>query len=271
MSRLRPLYDDCELVKVLTGVRRCGKSVLLRQVADELRAKTSPERVIEINFELADYSRIAGAEDLDRFVMSQVGDPRQLHYVFLDEVQEVPGFEKGVNSLRARGNLSVFITGSNAHMLSGELATYLAGRYQELRVWPFSYGEALEFRRLRGIQTPDPLRDYLSWGGLPHRFGLGQEESWGYLRDVFNSVVLRDVVQRTGIRDVAGLEAIVDFALENLGRTISPSSLADYLKSQRRSVATETIYSYLRAMSDALLLNRVRRYDIRGKKVLATL
>ncbi|MDR1214312.1 MAG: ATP-binding protein [Propionibacteriaceae bacterium] len=271
LSRLRPLYDDCDLVKVLTGVRRCGKSVLMRQVADELRAKASPERVIEINFELATNSHIASADDLDRFVMSQVDDTHQIHYVLLDEVQEVPGFEKGVNSLRARGHLSVFITGSNAHLLSGDLATYLAGRYQELRVWPLNYGETLELRELRGAPIPDPLQDYLAWGGLPHRFGLGQEESWSYLRDVFNSVVLRDVVQRTGLRDVAGLETIIDFALENLGRTLSPTSLSDYLKSQHRAVSTETIYSYLRALSDALLLNRVRRYDLRGKKVMATL
>jgi predicted AAA+ superfamily ATPase len=271
LSRLRPLYDYCGLVKVLTGVRRCGKSVLLRQVADELRAKTAPERVVEVNFELAGHSGVASAEDLDRFVMSRVGSSHQAHYVLLDEVQEVPGFEKGVNSLRARGNLSVFITGSNAHVLSGDLATYLAGRYRELRVWPLSYGEALELGELKGVQAADPLRDYLLLGGMPHRFGLGQDESWSYLRDVFNSVVLRDVVQRTGIRDVAGLESIVDFALENLGRTLSPTSLSDYLKSQRRSVAIETIYSYLRALGDALLLNRVRRYDVRGKKVMATL
>ncbi|MDR1265403.1 MAG: ATP-binding protein [Propionibacteriaceae bacterium] len=271
LSRLRPLYDDCDLVKVLTGVRRCGKSVLLRQVADELRAETAPERVIEINFELAANASIASAEDLDRFVMAQVGDPRQIHYVLLDEVQEVTGFEKGVNSLRARGRLSVFITGSNAHVLSGDLATHLAGRYQELRVWPLSYGEALDLRRLRGATVADPLQDYLAWGGLPHRFGLDREASWSYLRDVFNSVVLRDVVQRTGLRDLAGLETIIDFALDNLGRTLSPSSLSDYLKSQRRAVSTETIYSYLRALDDALLLNRVRRYDLRGKRVMATL
>jgi predicted AAA+ superfamily ATPase len=269
LKRLRPLYHDCDLVKVLTGVRRCGKSVLLTQVADELRATASPEQVIEVNFEIAGNASIADGADLDHFVMSRVGDRRRIHYVLLDEVQEVTDFEKGVNSLRARGGISVFITGSNAHMLSGDLATHLAGRYWDVRVWPLSYGEFLDLRELRGVHTADPLQDYLSWGGLPHRIGLGQADTWGYLRDAFDSVVLRDVVLRTGIRDVAGLEAIVDFALENLGRTMSPTSIAAYLKSQRRSVATETIYTYLRALHDALLLNRVRRYDVRGKAVLA--
>ncbi|MDR1824097.1 MAG: ATP-binding protein [Bifidobacteriaceae bacterium] len=271
LARLRPLYDDYDLVKVLTGVRRCGKSVLLHQVAEELRSRSGPERVIELDFEVADLAQIRNHVDLDRYVMSRVRDAGQLHYVLLDEVQEVDGFEKGVNSLRARGNISVFITGSNAHVLSGELATYLAGRYRELRVWPLSYAEAVELRALHGLEGGDQLADYLRWGGLPHRFGLPESEVGGYLRDIFSSVVLRDVVQRTGIRDVVGLETIVDFACENLGRVMSPTSASAYLKSQRRSIATETIYSYLHALDAALLLNRVRRYDVRGKRVMATL
>ena len=269
LERLRPWYDDCDTVKVITGVRRCGKSVLLRQIAEELR-KQAPGRVIEANFEIADVAGVRDGDDLDRFVMSQVDGPG-IHYVLLDEVQEVAGFEKGVNSLRARGGVSVFISGSNAHVLSGDLATYLAGRYREVRVWPLSYPEALQWRDQRGLSSEDALADYLARGGMPHRFGLAPEEAHPYLRDVFNSVVLRDVVQRTGVRDVAGLEAIIDFACENLGRVMSPTSIAGYLASRRRTVATETVYAYLRALTDALLLNRVRRFDVRGKKVMATL
>jgi len=265
LRRLRPLYDDRDTVKVLTGVRRCGKSVLLRQVADEIR-QSEPDKVLEINFEISDYSSIQSPDDLDRYVTDRLGSG----YVMLDEVQEVPGFEVAVNSLRARG-YSVFITGSNAHLLSGDLATYLAGRFHEIRVWPLSYAEALQWRNQVGLGVNDPLSEYLRQGGLPHRFGLPDDAMWAYLRDVFNSVVLRDVVQRTGIRDIAGLEAILEFALENLGRTMSPASVSAFLKSQRRSVATETIYSYLQALTAGLLLNRVRRYDVRGKKVMARL
>jgi len=271
LEKLRPLYHDCDLVKVMTGVRRCGKSVLLRQVAEELRGMVPADRVIEANFELTGLASVRSSEDLDNWVTSRIDDAGAIYYVLLDEVQEVDGFEKAVNSLRARGNISVFITGSNAHMLSGELATYLAGRYREIRVWPLSYVETLMLRRLTGESVDNPLQDYLRWGGMPHRFRLGGDDMRGYLRDVFNSVVLRDVVKRTGIRDIAGLETIVDYSLENLGRVMSPASVSNYLKAQRRTVAVETIYTYLRALSDALLLNRVRRYDVRGKKVMASL
>jgi len=148
LSKVRPLYDDCDLVKVLTGVRRCGKSVLMGQIADELRGRTSPERVIEVNFELTRFDQIRSAEDLDRFITSQIVDTSGINYVLLDEVQELPDFECGVNSLRARGKISVFITGSNAHLLSGDLATHLAGRYRQIRVWPLSYPEALALQAL---------------------------------------------------------------------------------------------------------------------------
>ena len=270
LSKLRPLYDDCDVVKVLTGVRRCGKSVLLHQIADELKLKAGADHVIDINFELTRFDGIRNAEDLNQFIVNKLVDDH-ITYLLLDEVQELPDFERGVNSLRAHGNISVFITGSNAHLLSGSLATYLAGRYREIRVWPLNYSEALELQSLKGHQIDNPLRDYLTWGGMPRRFAVTGDDVQGYLRDVFNSVVLRDVVQATGIRDVTGLEAIVDFASENLGRTMSPSSISGYLKAQHRSIAVETIYSYLRALTDALLLNRVRRWDVRGKKVMATL
>jgi len=271
LARVRPWYDDCDTVKVLTGVRRCGKSVLLRQIADELRQASSPEQVITANFELTTLSDVRQAEDLEAFVLRQISKPAQIHYVLLDEVQEVPGFERAVNSLRARGNISVFITGSNAHVLSGDLATYLAGRFREIRVWPLTYSETVELCQLRGLPQDNLLQDYLTLGGMPHRFGLVPNEVASYLRDVFSSVVLRDVVQRTGIRDVGGLETITDFVMENLGRVMSPSAMSAFLKSANRTVSTETIYTYLRGLADALLVNRVRRFDVRGKKVMSTL
>jgi predicted AAA+ superfamily ATPase len=271
LDALRPYYDQYDIVKVLTGIRRCGKSVLLSQIAEEIAEKTGADHVILLNFELTDYADIHGPADLDRHIRERIVDDRP-YYVFLDEVQEVPGFEKGINSLRARGNISLFITGSNAHLLSGELATYLSGRYVEHRVWPLSYTEALHLEGASpaGGDTAS-LMDYLTWGGLPQRFAFEGSQLRAYLRDVFNSVILRDVVQRSGVRDIAALETILDFTMENLGRVISPGSITDYLKSQRRSISTETIYAYLRAMTDSLLLNRVRRWDVRGKRILATL
>ena len=153
------------------------------------------------------------------------------------------------------------------------MATRLAGRYVEFQVWPLTYRESLEMRRVpAGASTADLLRDYLVWGGLPMRFALpGDAERGAYLDDVFNSVVLRDVVQRVGIRDVALFQGIVEFAVENLGRTLSPSSLARYLAGRGRTIAADTIYSYLRALTGALLFHRVRRFDVRGNSVLATL
>ena len=274
LARIRPFYEKYDLVKVITGIRRSGKSVLVTQIADELRRTVAPERIIELNFELMDYAAITTAEALDSYVASRIDESRGPCYVFLDEVQVVPQFERAVNSLRARGGVSLFITGSNGALLSGELATVLAGRYVEFRVWPLSYAESLELRGIdQTASTPALLTDYMTWGGLPQRFALGQGqgETRAYLRDVFNSVVLRDIVQRTGIRDVAILEEIVTFAMENLGRVLSPSSLTGYLKAHGRRVASDTIYSYLRAMTDSLLFNRVSRYDLRGKHVMATL
>jgi len=272
LKKLRPLYDVPDLVKVLTGVRRGGKSVLLAQVQADLLTRVTPDRIISLNFEFTDLGMAATADGLVRHIRSFVDDPSHLYYVFLDEIQEVDGFEKAINSLRASGNLSLFVTGSNSHLLSGELSTYLSGRYIETRVWPLSYKESLELRGLDGAgATPDLLNDYLQWGGLPFRFSLDSPTLQGYLRDVFNSVVLRDVVQRAGIRDVVGLEAIVDFAIENLGRVMSPTSLAGYLKAVGKSLSSDAIYSYLRALDSSLLLNRVRRYDLRGKQVMSTL
>ncbi|MCL2482328.1 MAG: ATP-binding protein [Propionibacteriaceae bacterium] len=266
------MYDVPDLVKVLTGVRRGGKSVLLTQVQDDLRTHVPAERIICLNFEFLGLAEIAHAEKLDRHVHSLVTDPTQLHYVFLDEVQEVDGFERAVNSLRASGNLSVFITGSNSHLLDGGLSTYLAGRYIETKVWPLSFAESLELRGISLDQASlDLVTDYLSWGGMPFRFSVDPALQRNYLRDVFNSVVLRDVVQRAGVRDVVGLEAIIDFTIDNMGRVMSPSSLAGYLASVGKTLSTDAVYAYLRALDASLLLNRVRRYDLRGKRVMSTL
>jgi len=272
LSKLRPLYNVPDIVKVLTGIRRGGKSVLLTQIQDDLATHVPRERMITLNFEFLDLEPITTAQALNRHILDLVTDSSQLYYVFLDEIQEVAGFEKAVNSLRAQGNISVFITGSNSHLLGGELSTYLSGRYIETRVWPLSYAESLE---LKGIApkdaTQDLLNDYVLWGGMPFRFSIDPSAQRNYLRDVFNSVVLRDVVQRAGVRDVVGLETIIDFAIENLGRVMSPTSLEGYLKSVGKTLSSEAIYNYLRALDSSMLLNRVRRYDLRGKKVMSTL
>jgi len=272
LSKLRPFYDLNDIVKVLTGIRRGGKSVILGQIQNDLLARVPQERIISLNFEFLDLAEIGNAQALDRYVRGLITDPTKLHYVFLDEIQEVDKFEKAVNSLRARGNMSVFISGSNSHLLGGELSTYLSGRYVETRVWPLSYVESLEIRGIAPSEaTPDLLNEYVQWGGMPFRFSIDQSVQQGYLRDVFNSVVLRDVVQRAGIRDVVGLEAIIDFSIENLGRVMSPTSVAGYLKSVGKTLSSDAIYSYLRVLDASMLVNRVRRYDLRGKKVLSTL
>jgi predicted AAA+ superfamily ATPase len=267
LERVRPFYATTDLVKIITGLRRCGKSVLLGQIAAEIRQRDPSAQVVELNFELMDLRGIASPVDLEAHVLAQVDPAGGQAHVFLDEVQAVEEFELAVNSLRARG-LSVFITGSNAHLLSDELATHLAGRHVQCRLWPLSYAESLE---LRGLEPgrPEILSDYLDWGGLPQRFALNPGlETRTYLRDVFDSVVLRDIVRRLGARSVAGLEAIIDFAQENLSRVLSPRSLANYLKAQGRPLATDTIYAYLGAMERSQLFQRLRRYQVRGKRVM---
>ncbi len=259
LEKIRPFIGK-DIIKVLTGIRRAGKSVLLEQIRDEIRSPNT----IYLNFEDLGNRHLCDYQALHDYVCEKIGDSREQFYLFFDEIQEVEGWEKAVNSLRVRFHADIYITGSNSRLLSGELATYIAGRYVSFVVYPFSYAE------FKTVNDGFTFEDYIRYGGMPFLASLGYDPnlSRSYLQDIFNSVVLKDVVKRNNIRDVDLLERIIAYALANVGRSFSATSISKFFKSEGRIVAPETILNYLKACEDAYLLYRFRSQDINGKKIL---
>ena len=269
LSKIRPFFQS-DLIKVLIGMRRSGKSVLMRQIESELLAEgTDGSHIIYINFEDLEYSFIKDEMDLHEYVKAMVKDSEK-HYFLFDEIQNVDNFEKAVNSFRATMNCSIFLTGSNGKLLSGDLATHLSGRYVSFRIMPFSFREMCELKEIDFDSVSDKdFMDYLDWGGMPQRFLMHTEsETKVYLRDLYNSIVLKDIVQRSKIKDVDILNRIVEYMVLNTSQTFSAQSIGKYFESVNRKVSTETIYQYLEHITSSLIMNKVVRYDIRGKKIL---
>ena len=274
MSRIRPFIGG-ELVKVMTGIRRAGKSVMLELVKEELLASgIRADHFISINFEGLRYAQLLNASALHAEIMERAGQIEGKAYLFFDEIQEVSGWEKCINSFRVSLDCDIYITGSNAKLLSGELATYLGGRYVEFVIYPFSFAEFLElYHTVDGdASVPDCFRKYLLAGGMPYLSNIRYEEepSRQYLTDLFNSVQLKDIVQRNKIRDADLLERIIAYVTANVGTVFSASSLVKFLKNEHRSVSTDTVLNYLRYCCDAYLFYQVKRQDLQGKQILAT-
>ena len=274
MSRIRP-FIGTDLIKVMTGIRRCGKSVMLELIKQELTASgISPSQFISINFEDMNYSRLQTAKALHDEITKKAMTINGKVYLFFDEIQEVQDWEKCINSLRVSLDCDIYITGSNAKLLSGELATYLAGRYVEFIIYPFSFSEFLDL--YRPIAPNEPLQkcfqQYLLSGGMPYLSNIryAEEASRQYLHDLFNSVQLKDIVKRNKIRDVDLLERILSYVMANIGTTFSATSLAKFLKNEHRSVEPETILNYIKYCCDAYLFYQVKRQDLRGKQILAS-
>lgn len=270
LERIRPFYES-ELIKVLIGIRRCGKSVLLRQIIGEMKEKgIRDEQIIYMNFEDFKFSGIRTAPALYDYVVERRVNEEK-YYLFFDEIQMVDEFELVINSFRATWDVSIFITGSNGKLLSGELATYLSGRYVSFKIAPFSFREYCQIRKLEEPADED-LVEYLTWGGMPQRFHLQNEmEMETMLRDLYNSIVLRDIVQRTGAKDVDLLNRIFEYLTQTPSQMFSAKGIAKYFESVNRKVGTETLYNYLDHMITSLIVTKARRYDIRGKQLLTTL
>lgn len=270
LKRIRPFYEN-ELIKVLIGLRRSGKSVLMHQIIDELtEGGVDKEQIIYINFEDFQYSFITSAQKLYDYIAERRKNEKK-YYLFFDEIQMVPEFERVINSFRATWDVSIFITGSNSKLLSGELATLLSGRYVTFRVAPFSFAESCEMRQIKE-PNDDDLIEYMNWGGMPQRFSMhGESEIRTYLQDLYNSVVLRDIVQRTGAKDVDLLNRIMEYLMANLSQTFSSQGILKYFKSVDRNVSTQTLYNYLDHIQTSLIVSKAQRYDIRGKQILTTL
>lgn len=272
MARIRPFIDG-DLIKVLTGIRRSGKSVMLELIKDELRARgVTEEQLIAFNFEDMRNAQLCTAEALHDELVRRAASIKGKIYFFFDEIQEVERWERCVNSLRVEMDCDIYITGSNAKLLSGELATYLAGRYVEFIIYPFSFSE---FLALYHSVEPDAdtrtcFGRYLTFGGMPYLANLRFDETAcrQYLRDLFNSVELKDIVKRNNVRDVDMLERVIAYVTANIGTTFSSTAISKYLKNEGRRVSPETVLNYLKACSDAFLFYQVRRQDLQGKKIL---
>ncbi len=274
MSRIRPFIGS-ELVKVMTGIRRCGKSVMLELIKQEImESGVSPSQFISVNFEKMAYAHLQTAKALHDEVMNKAAGLSGKVYLFFDEIQEVKDWEKCINSLRVTLNCDIYITGSNAKLLSGEPATYLGGRYVEFVIYPFSFAEFLEiYRPIAPDESVDAcFRKYLLSGGMPYLANIryAEEPSKQYLHDLFNSVQLKDIVKRNNIRDVDLLERIIAYVMANIGNPFSANSLVKFFKNEKRTVAAETILNYIRYCCDAYLFYQVKREDLQGKQILAS-
>ena len=272
IRQIRPFFNS-ELVKVLTGIRRAGKSVMLDLIREELLAQgVSSTQCILFNFESMSNVNFRAAETLYEEIARRIAAIEGKAYLFLDEIQEVTDWEQCINSCRVDFDCDIYITGSNAKLLSGELATCLGGRYAEFVIYPFSFAEYMEARnQTKGNVDPATgFTEYLNYGGMPFLTNLpdNPEASLQYLKDLYSSVVLKDVVKRNKIRDVDVLERIITYVMANVGRIFSARSISNYFKSENRNIAPETILNYIKACTDAYLFYPVKREDLVGKKIL---
>ena len=274
MKRIRP-FINTELIKVMTGIRRCGKSVMLELIKHELlESGINPSQFISINFEDMRYDHLHTAKVLHEEITKRASQIEGRAYLFFDEIQEVTDWEKCINSFRVGLNCDIYITGSNAKLLSGELATYLGGRYVEFIIYPFSFAEFLELYRPIAPEASiqNCFQKYLVSGGMPYLANIRYETepSRQYLTDLFNSVQLKDIVKRNKIRDVDLLERIIAYVMTNIGTTFSATSLVKFFKNEQRTVSAETILNYIRYCCDAYLFYQVKREDLPGKQILSS-
>ena len=275
MNQIHPFMNR-PFVKVIAGIRRCGKSVVLQLIAEELKRQgVTEERIVYMNFESFEWMDIADAKALYLYIKTKVEKTSGRVYILLDEIQEVKDWEKAVNSFMVDWDVDVYVTGSNSRLLSSELSTYLAGRYVSFYIMPLSFNEYLLFHGINS-DSKDVLREefqkYLRMGGFPavHTGDYSLESIYKLVYDIYSSVILRDTVQRHGIRNVELLERVVRFVFDNIGSRLNAKNIADYFKSQQRRVDINTVYNYLDALQGAFIIQRVPRYDIKGKEQLQT-
>lgn len=277
LKRIRPFYHE-KLIKVIVGVRRCGKSVLLNQIRDDIRkAGVEDDSITLVNFELYANKPLRDADALHEFISSRMKDG-EMHYVFLDEVQLVNGFEDVVNSLQAGGKASVFITGSNSKLLAGEMATLLSGRYVSFRIMPFSFNEYCEHRAQKESWKRSPydfapsdeeLGAYLTWGGFPSVCEQGDDDSRSVvLDDLYASIVLRDIIDKNSVAKGEPLQNVLDFLIANSSSLVNGKKISDTLTSNNMKISSAKTYEYLQYIEDAFIVTMVDRYDIVGKAVL---
>lgn len=266
-------YVDTPFVKILTGVRRCGKSTILKMIMSKLRECGIPEsRIVSYCFDSMEFEDMT-AKQMYSELKSRVS-PEGKAYFFLDEMQEIKGWEKVVNSLSSDYDVDLYITGSNSRMMSSEISTYLTGRYVSFRIYTLSFAEYLTFKeQYDAVGDPrQELANYIRLGGFPatHLQNYTQDEVYTIVRDIYNSTIFSDIVRRNQVRKIDQLERVVKYTFNNVGNTFSAKSISDYLKAEHRALDNETVYSYLEKLEKAYLLHRCSRYDLQGKEILKT-
>ena len=266
-------FTDTPFVKVLTGVRRCGKSTIMQMIMDELRKRgIAEERIVSYRFDSMEYEGMT-AKQLYEMLKTKLSNTEKT-YLFLDEVQEISSWEKTVNSINTDFNVDIYVTGSNSRMMSSEIATYLTGRYVSFRIFTLSFEEYLTFKKQYG-EVEDihkELVNYIKYGGFPaiHLQEYPLDNAYTIVRDIYNSTIFSDIVKRNQVRKVDQLERVVKFVFDNVGKTFSAKSISDYIKSEHRTIDNETVYNYLEKLESAYILHRCSRYDVQGKELLKT-
>jgi predicted AAA+ superfamily ATPase len=271
IEQLKPFIDKPQ-IKILTGIRRCGKSTVMKLLQQELlKMGKNKSQIIAANFESFEFSEINSAKKLYDFIKEKI-TKKQKYYLLLDEIQEVNEWEKAINSFLSDFDVDIYLTGSNSHLLSSELSTYLTGRYVEFQIFTLSYNEFLDFRKHYLPEKPMNFTEYLRFGGFPviHTADYVDDTAYKVVLDIYSSVILRDTVQRYNIRDIELLERVVKYAFDNIGNTFSGKNVADYFKNQQRKIDVNTVYNYLHALEGAFIFYRVSRYDVKGKEILKT-
>ncbi|MBR4910543.1 MAG: ATP-binding protein [Clostridia bacterium] len=266
-------FTDTPFVKVLTGVRRSGKSTIMQMIMDELKKKSVPEgRIVSMRFDSMEYEGMTAKQLYD--ILKAKLSKTEKTYLFLDEVQEINSWEKTVNSINTDFDVDIYVTGSNSRMMSSEIATYLTGRYVSFRIFTLSFAEYLMFKKQYATleDTHKELVNYIKYGGFPaiHLQEYPLEDAYTIVRDIYNSTIFSDIVKRSQVRKVDQLERVVKFVFDNVGKTFSAKSISDYIKSEHRTIDNETVYGYLEKLESAYILHRCSRYDLQGKELLKT-
>ncbi len=272
LNLIKGFYHEPSLIKIIYGLRRSGKSIILKQIMDDIsKTKVKKSEIIYISFETLEYSFIKTAEDLYYYIKNLTND-NKFYYIFLDEIGQIKDFEKALNSLRILNRYSIFITGSNSRLTFKELSTELSGRYVSFRVNPLTFKEATLLTNCPKENYEKLLFNIFEWGTLPQRFLYTDEQNINtYISDVYDSIILKDIVEALNIKDIPSFRKILQYVLETEGKEFSATNIINYLKNEHQEISTQTLYTYLDALCNAFIINKVYRYDVVGKATLKTL